>query len=91
MSELAFEMLSCLFIFTAYTLYKRPCQRPECGYKRENYTCPKHIGCMTHNVTQTYTLTIHCVDGYGAWDERNFTFNVIPNEAPTYRNLPSAA
>lgn len=44
---------------------------------------------MTHNITQEYVLLIHCVDGYGSEDERNFTFTVIKNEAPAWTNLGS--
>ncbi|WAR25379.1 FAT2-like protein [Mya arenaria] len=76
-------------------LYKKECivpsspYKPPCGYKRENYTCPKHMGCMTHNVTQSYSVSIICRDGYGESDNRNFTFNVNSNQAPTYLNLPN--
>ncbi|XP_052779443.1 protocadherin Fat 4-like isoform X2 [Mya arenaria] len=79
----------------SYRLYKKECivpsspYKPPCGYKRENYTCPKHMGCMTHNVTQSYSVSIICRDGYGESDNRNFTFNVNSNQAPTYLNLPN--
>ncbi|KAH3808581.1 hypothetical protein DPMN_136938 [Dreissena polymorpha] len=79
----------------AYTLWKNECRvpgspySPPCGYKRENYTCPKHSGCMTHNVTQWYNVSIVCRDGYGATDNRNFTFEPTPNMRPHYINLPS--
>ncbi|KAH3739879.1 uncharacterized protein LOC127850876 [Dreissena polymorpha] len=78
----------------SYKLYKKECTvptsqySPPCGYKRENYTCPKHSGCMTHNVTQWYNVSIMCKDGYGAIDNRNFTFYPTRNQAPTWRNLP---
>ncbi|XP_052778433.1 uncharacterized protein LOC128215862 [Mya arenaria] len=79
----------------SYRLYKKECivpgspYTPPCGYKRENYTCPKHTGCMTHNVTQSYNVSIICRDGYGESDNRNFTFYVNSNQAPTYLNLPN--
>ncbi|KAH3725348.1 hypothetical protein DPMN_051182 [Dreissena polymorpha] len=82
--------------WNSYSLYKRECRvpgspyTPPCGYKRENFTCPKHTGCMTHNVTQWYDVSIRCRDGYGAEDNRNFSFYPVHNVAPTYRNLPKS-
>ncbi|KAH3725237.1 hypothetical protein DPMN_051072, partial [Dreissena polymorpha] len=82
--------------WNSYSLYKRECNvsgspyTPPCGYKRENFTCPKHTGCMTHNVTQWYDVSIRCRDGYGAEDNRNFSFYPEPNVAPEYSNLPKS-
>ncbi|KAH3808570.1 uncharacterized protein LOC127836502 [Dreissena polymorpha] len=87
------ENPSYLNKWDSYTLWKNECvvpgspYSPPCGYKRDNYTCPKHSGCMTHNVTQWYNVSIICEDGYGARDNRNFTFYPIRNEAPKWRNL----
>ncbi|XP_052242339.1 uncharacterized protein LOC127852424 [Dreissena polymorpha] len=92
--DLRQEDPSNLFRWNSYKLYKKACNistspyTPPCGYLRENFTCPKHHGCMTHNVTQKYDVSIICQDGYGAQDNRNFTFHVLHNEAPRYLNLP---
>jgi hypothetical protein len=77
---------------SAYSLYKLRCQTPGCGYKYQQpraYYCDTDIGCLTHNRTQQYTVTIQCWDGYNSTDVEDFTFRVVKNAVPAYRHLPS--
>ncbi|KAL4227228.1 hypothetical protein ACF0H5_012673 [Mactra antiquata] len=75
--------------WNSYSIHKLACSTPDCGYKAANYLCATDIGCMNHNLTQQYTITIKCDDGYNSSDTQSLTFNVNKNIAPTYRNIPS--
>ncbi|XP_060588388.1 uncharacterized protein LOC132743831 [Ruditapes philippinarum] len=78
--------------YNSYNLYKLRCQTPGCGYKYQQpraYYCDTDIGCLTHNRTQQYTVTIQCWDGYNSTDVEVFTFRVVKNAVPAYRHLPT--
>ncbi|XP_060606303.1 cadherin-12-like [Ruditapes philippinarum] len=78
--------------YDSYSLYKLRCQDPDCGYKYQQpraYYCDTDIGCLTHNRTQEYTVTIQCWDAYNSTDVENLTFRVVKNALPAYINLPT--
>ncbi|XP_060569728.1 uncharacterized protein LOC132728126 [Ruditapes philippinarum] len=80
------------FDYDSYSLYKLRCQEPGCGYKYQQpraYYCDTDIGCLTHNRTQQYTVTIQCWDAYNSTDVDVFTFNINKNQVPIYRHLPT--
>ena len=76
-------------LIVAYKLYKMACQEPLCGFKAAHFLCKTDIGCMNHNITSQYIVTINCSDAYGSVDSQDFTFDVIKNEAPIWRTQPS--
>ncbi|XP_052242335.1 uncharacterized protein LOC127852420 [Dreissena polymorpha] len=80
--------------WNSYTLYKRQCivpnslYNPPCGFKRENYTCPKHTGCMTYNVTQCFDFAEKIAINLREGSEHDIIFSTMysdeENENLTY-------
>ncbi|XP_060592560.1 uncharacterized protein LOC132747251 [Ruditapes philippinarum] len=80
------------YAYDSYTVYKLECSTRNCGFKYQEptpYYCDTNTGCLTHNRTQQYTISIECKDAYNSSDTQNFTFHVLKNEAPVYRDLPT--
>jgi hypothetical protein len=76
-------------LFSAWFIYKKRCQYPDCGYIDASFLCDERFAYLNYDLDNEYTITVKCNDAYGSDDTETFTLKVMENQPPVFTNTPS--